>query len=54
MNVYLLKLRHDNGIIGLYVFAISEEKAKYIAMESELCPECAIFSIRKLKSFKIV
>lgn len=54
MNQYLLKLNHDKGIVSLYVIARNEEIAKQIVMKCELCPECAIFSIRKLKRFKIL
>jgi len=52
MSIYLLKLHSDSGTVSLYIVASNEETAKHIAMECELCPERAIYSIRKLKKIR--
>ena len=54
LNTYLLKLKHDNGIMSLYITAYNKDTAIHIAMESEACPRRAIFSIHKLKTLKIL
>ena len=45
MKTYILKLKHDKGIVNIKTFASDEQAAKNIICVAEGCPESAIKKI---------
>lgn len=46
MNNYIIKLKHDTGIIKIKTSAIDDQSAKKNVLASENCPESAIVSVK--------
>jgi hypothetical protein len=43
---YLVRVKHDNGIVNIKTTATSEEWARKVVMKAEGCPERAIISVQ--------
>lgn len=42
MNKFIVRLKHDNGIITVIIYTDTEQTAKKLIMKYENCPENAI------------
>lgn len=50
---YAVKVRHDQGVITLEMWAVSEESARRMVCFAERCPDRAIIEVKILETREV-